>query len=87
MVEFDWDVANVEHIGRHGISPDQVEQVFSNLPEEKGQKNRQGEERFIVEGRDDTGRVMMVIATIRNGRIRPITAYPVHGRSLWRRRP
>ena len=27
---FDWDVANVEHIARHGIAPDECEEAYRN---------------------------------------------------------
>ncbi|MGA2739189.1 MAG: hypothetical protein ABSG65_17265 [Bryobacteraceae bacterium] len=27
-VEFDWDQVNTGHIARHGVTPDEVEQVF-----------------------------------------------------------
>ena len=29
---FLWDDENVEHIGRHGVSPDEVEEVLSGNP-------------------------------------------------------
>ena len=29
-VAFDWDEANIAHIGRHGVTPEDVFQIFSN---------------------------------------------------------
>jgi hypothetical protein len=29
---FDWDVANVEHIARHGITPVECEEAYRNGP-------------------------------------------------------
>jgi uncharacterized DUF497 family protein len=29
---FDWDKANLAHIARHNVTPEEVEQVFANGP-------------------------------------------------------
>jgi len=31
-IEFDWDAANVGHIARHGVKPEEVEEVLRNDP-------------------------------------------------------
>ena len=31
-MEFDWDAANVAHIARHGISPEECEEAYCNGP-------------------------------------------------------
>jgi uncharacterized DUF497 family protein len=77
---FDWDEANADHVAQHGVTPAQVEQVFENSPEEKKRENRKGEDRFVVMGPDNDGRVIIVVATMRDEKIRPVTAYPVHRR-------
>jgi len=28
---FEWDEANTEHISRHGLAPDEVEEIFSEV--------------------------------------------------------
>ena len=31
-VEFDWDHHNIAHIARHGVTPEEAEQVLANDP-------------------------------------------------------
>lgn len=50
--ELDWDDDNIEHIARHGVSPDEVEQVFRNdyfMKKDTGTKD--DKERYIIAGR------------------------------------
>jgi hypothetical protein len=28
-IQFDWNIANIDHIGRHGVTPNDVSQVFA----------------------------------------------------------
>lgn len=76
MLEFDWDKANLDHISEHQVSADEVDQIFSdpNRLEAKAYSVRE-EQRFATLGQTETGRILRVIYTIRNGRIRTITAY------------
>jgi hypothetical protein len=43
---YDWDAANVSHIARHSVTPEEVEQCFSNDPMDVGGDVVEGEERY-----------------------------------------
>lgn len=73
---FDWDAANTEHIARHLITPEEVEQVLQNSPFDVDGYIRNGEARFEQVGETDAGRVLAVITTMRGGKVRVVTAHP-----------
>ncbi len=75
--QFDWDEANREHIGRHGVTPEEAEQVLASNPLEIESREHQGELRTVCLGRTEAGRALLVVYTMRNEKIRIITAYPV----------
>lgn len=86
-VPFDWDQANTDHIARHRVTPAEAEEVISgaSLPIET--EDRGGEQRHTELGQTDAGRLLVVVWTWRQRRIRVVTAFPASGkwRALWRR--
>jgi uncharacterized protein len=44
-IEFDWDEANIGHVARHGVHPEEAEQVILNDPVDLGMEIVEGEER------------------------------------------
>lgn len=84
---FDWDAANMAHIARHSVTPDEAEQVLcgASLPLET--EERSGEERHMEVGETASGRLLVVVWTWRRGRIRVVTAFPANRkwRALWHR--
>jgi uncharacterized DUF497 family protein len=77
-MEFDWDAANLEHITRHGISPEECEQAYLNGPLVIEQQVRKGENRRLCLGETSEGRLLTFVITERQGRIRFVTAHPMH---------
>ena len=74
--KFDWNDANIGHIARHGVSPDEVEQAFKNHPLVMlATQKRGGETRVLGAGLTDAGRALQFVYTLRRGRIRVITAH------------
>jgi uncharacterized protein len=72
-VRFDWDEANAEHLlSRHGVDPEEAEQVFRNRPYVR----REGD-RYRALGRADAGDLLLVIFVFRSGLIRVISARPL----------
>lgn len=73
--EFDWDEENVEHIARHGMEPWETEDAVLD-PERVGVSARKapGERRFAVVGSTLSGRMLFVVFTQRQGKVRVITA-------------
>jgi hypothetical protein len=73
--QFEWDERNVGHIALHDVTPDEVEQVIANDPISLEVVIRKGERRTVCAGWTDSGRVLKVVYTVRNGRIRVVTAH------------
>jgi uncharacterized DUF497 family protein len=80
-LEFDWDEGNRQHIARHGVTPAETEQVIENDPLDLGAETVDGEERFLSLGLTSGGRLLMVVTTMRDRKVRVITAYEA-GRKL-----
>ena len=73
---FDWDEANISHIARHGVTPEEVEQVFDNDPLlVLAEQKRGGESRMLCAGRTGAGRPIQLVYTMRRGKVRVITAH------------
>jgi uncharacterized DUF497 family protein len=74
---FQWDDANRGHIGRHRVTPQEFEQAMANDPIEVAEYTVAGEPRVQVVGMTDAGRLLEMVYTIRRGRIRAVTAFPM----------
>ena len=72
---FDWDEANIGHVARHSVTPEEVEQVFANDPMDLGADVVEGEERYTGVGHTKRLRVLVLVWTIRGDTTRPITAF------------
>ncbi|MFN0278067.1 MAG: BrnT family toxin [Pyrinomonadaceae bacterium] len=84
---FDWDEANIAKCQKHGVSIEEIEQVFINDPYWRvDAEHSHNEERFIAIGRPDSGRYTFVWFTFRsklqNALIRPIGARFMHSREI-----
>jgi uncharacterized DUF497 family protein len=77
-VLFSWDDANRSHIAEHGVSPEEAERVVLNNPVDLEVQIRNGEERTLQVGETDAGRILVVVTTWRDDRIRVITAFPAN---------
>jgi len=67
---FDWDDTNLEHIARHRVEPEEVEEVFSGRRFVFGSRA----ERYAALGVTATGRHLLVVFRIDSGVMRVITA-------------
>ena len=79
-MEFEWDAGNREHLARHGISAAEFEQGMRNKPIQEFEAEAGGELRTKVAAITDRGRLLEMVYTIRRGRIRAITAFPMKRR-------
>ena len=75
MPRFDWDAANINHIARHDLDPEQVEQVVQNDPIDVARYFRNGEERLHQVGETDDGLVLVVVTTPPSELIRAVTSH------------
>lgn len=74
-VSFEWNQANLTHIQRHAATYNECEDIFYDQPVFfYDDKHSQKEERFLVYGSTQSGRLLVLIFTIRQSAIRIITA-------------
>jgi uncharacterized DUF497 family protein len=68
-----WDEDTADHISRHAVSPEEVEEVLfndSDLPRiMRGKENR-----YLAYGKTNAGRFLLVVLMIANRKTRIITA-------------
>lgn len=72
---FEWDDANIEHIGRHNVHPIEAEEALlsgERLP--IGRRTVDSELRWAFVGSSESGRLLSVVYCKRSGRIRVISA-------------
>jgi uncharacterized DUF497 family protein len=72
---FDWDRHNLKKIQGHRITVEEVEQALSRDPILIYEQDVEGEARFVYYGETDPGRLLAIVLTERDERIRVITAY------------
>jgi uncharacterized DUF497 family protein len=75
---FDWDEPNVEHIARHGITPEECEEAYRNGPMVIEHQRRKHERRRLCLGETNRGRLLTFVVVERKGRLRFVTAFPMH---------
>jgi uncharacterized DUF497 family protein len=72
---FDWDAANIAHVGRHGVAPEQAEDALLDPGrigcDACGQDDKR---RSAYIGSTDAGRALFVVTTRRRRRVRVVTA-------------
>ena len=92
---FDWDSGNIDHIAKHGVSPSEAEEVVEGDPLEMELQTEAGENgdiRLLQIGETAQGRILQLVVTRRNEKVRVISAWdaPKQLKSLylaeWRRR-
>lgn len=85
---FDWDHGNWPKCGKHGMSREEIEQVFLNRPAVQPHPDHsQDEERMKAIGRTDAGRNAYVSFTLRQSEtggtlIRPVSARYMHEKEV-----
>jgi uncharacterized DUF497 family protein len=75
ILEFYWDEANISHIARHGVLPEEAEQVILNEPFDIGYDPDSGEDRIEQIGETNAGRILVAVTTERGKQIRVVTCY------------
>jgi uncharacterized DUF497 family protein len=81
---FEWDEVNIEHILRHSVIPDDVEEACMNKP-----YVRKGSDKRYLDGITDNGRYIFIVGINKGkGIFRTITARDMTERekSLYKRR-
>jgi uncharacterized DUF497 family protein len=85
-LQFDWDQANRDHIGQHSVTPEEVEHLVLHQPLVIEEQTRSGEARTIYLGETAVGRVLFVATTLREQKVRVVTAWPAKRKwiGFWR---
>jgi uncharacterized protein len=78
IVGFDWDVANVGHVLRHGVMPFEVEEAVGRPYVTIPGATVKGEGRWKLFGKTAVGRYLVVVFTIRHRLLRTVTAYDMN---------
>ncbi len=73
-LSFDWDEANIQHIARHEVEPEELKQLFANDPIDIDFGVVDGEDRWTSIGHTNALRFLLVVWTMRQGAIRVVTA-------------
>ena len=68
-----WDQNTVDHISRHAVSPEEVEEVLFN-DSESPRIMRGKDGRYLAYGHTNAGRYILVVLIIYNRKTRIITA-------------
>jgi uncharacterized DUF497 family protein len=89
MIEFEWDEANRQHLARHGVSPPEAEDAVSGAVHsaiELGREFRAGEQRIAVLGESREAKILIVVFTAREDKLRIVTRWnaPEVLRRHWR---
>ncbi|MFL6180634.1 MAG: BrnT family toxin [Actinomycetes bacterium] len=85
--DIEWDDANIEHLARHGITPDEVEDLLEGRTV-RLRMATDAPDRFPVLGRTSSGRYLLIIYQEKPyGVIRPFTGRDMrpHERRLYER--
>lgn len=69
------DEANIGHVARHSVLPEEAEQVILNDPVDLGMEIVEGEERHLNLGATVLHRILLVVTTWREDRVRVVTAF------------
>ena len=79
-LQFDWDEQNVRHLALHQISPAESEQVLEDRPRDFEIELRNGEDRVTQVGETNAGRILIVVSTLQDRKVRVVTAWPAKER-------
>ena len=75
---FDWDGENLAHIAQHGVTQEEAEDVFIGEPLDIEMQIAEAdivEERLLQLGETANGRILQLLTTWRNGKVRVISAW------------
>lgn len=75
---FDWDEGNLDHVVKHNVTQEEAEQAIRGDSLDIEMQFAEGgdnEERLLQIGETANGRILQLLTTWRNGRVRVISAW------------
>jgi uncharacterized DUF497 family protein len=72
---FDWVDANISHVAMHEVAPHEAEEAYDSNPLYVDYLVEHGEIRYREIGEIRSGRVLVVVSTMRGEMTRIVTAY------------
>jgi uncharacterized protein len=75
---FDWDEANKKHLAKHNVTPGEAKQAITGDPldiELQTVDDAEDEERLLQIGQTAKGRILQLVTTWREGKVRVISAW------------
>ena len=72
-----WDKGNRGHAAKHGVIDAEIEQLFRRSYYFEVHEAEGDEEQYRANGTTNKGRYLTAPFSVRNDRIRPITAWPM----------
>ena len=84
VLEFEWDKANIAHIAKHNVSPQEAEDIFfdKNNVTDEDLKHSFVEPRFLIIGRTSKKRILYQVFTIRGTKIRVISSRDINRKEV-----
>lgn len=84
IIEFDWNKGNVGKNRKHKVEDDESEEAFFDEQKVvlKDILHSQGEERWVLLGKTQKGRLLYIVFTRREKRIRVISARDVNRKEV-----
>src|SRR5438034_18958 len=84
VIGFEWNEGNTEHIAEHDVTPEEAEEVFSDKDNVLGEDIEHSvvEDRFLIIGKTEQGRLLYQIFTRREDKIRVISSRDINKKEV-----
>lgn len=84
VIEFEWGEANIAHIAKHNVIPNEAEEVFfdKNNAWNEDLKHSKVEERYLIIGKTKGKRLLYQIFTVRGNKIRVISSRDINKKEV-----
>lgn len=85
LVEFEWDAGNTEKNKKHDVRDSESEEVFQDSKKRtfRDHIHSGNEERFRILGKTNKGRLLFVVYTKRNNKLRVISARDINKKEVY----
>lgn len=81
IISFEWDSGNWPKCGKHGVSREEIEQMFLGSPAVHADPF-ESEKRMRAIGKTLAGRYLFVVFIFRENKLRPISARYMHQKEI-----